>query len=223
MLRYPCLVLDHDDTVVQTERAIGYPYFLDYLRSIRPGTSLTFREYVHLFHNAVFPDVCREKWQFTEEEQAEEYANWQVYRRKVVAPLFPGIGEVIRRQKEAGGLVCVVSLSDREDVLHDYRHHFGFQPDGVYGKELPRHRRKPNPWPVRDIMEKFGLKPEELLMVDDMPLGCHMAREAGVATAYAGWSRPDFPELSTEMKAICAHCFDTPSELETFLFEEKDR
>ena len=27
MLKYPCLVLDHDDTVVQTERAIGYPYF----------------------------------------------------------------------------------------------------------------------------------------------------------------------------------------------------
>ena len=29
MLKYPCLVLDHDDTVVQTERYIGFPYFRD--------------------------------------------------------------------------------------------------------------------------------------------------------------------------------------------------
>ena len=25
MLKYPCLVLDHDDTVVQSEKTIGYP------------------------------------------------------------------------------------------------------------------------------------------------------------------------------------------------------
>ena len=34
MLKYPCLVLDHDDTVVQTEKAIGYPYFRDYIARI---------------------------------------------------------------------------------------------------------------------------------------------------------------------------------------------
>ena len=31
MLKYKCLVLDHDDTVVQTERHIGYPYFKEYI------------------------------------------------------------------------------------------------------------------------------------------------------------------------------------------------
>ena len=116
MLKYPCLVLDHDDTVVQTERAIGYPYFRDYLKKIRPGIDISFREYVHTFHNAVFPDKCRERWQFSEEELAEEYTNWQIYRRTVVAPLYPGIDSVIRRQKAEGGLICVVSLSDREDA-----------------------------------------------------------------------------------------------------------
>ena len=38
MLKYPCLVLDHDDTVVQSERTIGYPFFcyiLDQYRVIR--------------------------------------------------------------------------------------------------------------------------------------------------------------------------------------------
>ena len=218
MLKYPCLVLDHDDTVVQTERAIGYPYFRSFLQKIRPGTDLTFREYVHAFHNGIFPDVCRKMWQFTPEEQAEEYTDWQIYRRETVAPLYPGIESLIRRQKAEGGLICVVSLSDREDVLHDYRHHFGFEPDAVYGKELPRHQRKPEPWPMFDIMERFSLKPSEMLMVDDMPLGRSMAARAGIETVFAAWSRPDFPELMTEMKKICEFSFDSPEELEDFLF-----
>ena len=28
MLKYPCLVLDHDDTVVQSEATVNYPYFV---------------------------------------------------------------------------------------------------------------------------------------------------------------------------------------------------
>ena len=28
MLKYPCLVLDHDDTVVQSEATVNYPFFL---------------------------------------------------------------------------------------------------------------------------------------------------------------------------------------------------
>ena len=218
MLKYCCLVLDHDDTVVQTERAIGYPYFREYLRRIRPGTDITFSEYAHIFHNAIFSDVCRERWNFTEEEQAEEYRDWQIYRRTTVAPLCPGIDSVIRRQREAGGLICVVSLSDKEDVLHDYRHHFGFEPDAVYGKELPRDQRKPNPWPVLEIMNRFDLKPEDMLMVDDMRLGWDMATKAGIETAFAGWSRREFPELMTEMEGICKFSFNSAEELEEFLF-----
>ena len=218
MLKYRCLVLDHDDTVVQTERAIGYPYFREYLRRIRPDTDISFREYAHIFHNAIFSDVCRERWNFTEEEQAEEYRDWQIYRRTTVAPLCPGIDSVIRRQREEGGLICVVSLSDREDVLHDYRHHFGFEPDAVYGKELPRDQRKPSPWPVLEIMKRFDLKPEQMLMVDDMRLGWDMAAKAGIETAFAGWSRRDFPELLTEMEKICKFSFNSAEELEEFLF-----
>ena len=218
MLKYRCLVLDHDDTVVQTERAIGYPYFREYLQKIRPGTDISLEEYIHVFHNAIFPDVCRARWNFNEGELAEEYTNWQIYRRTTVAPLCPGIDSVIRRQKAEGGLVCVVSLSDKEDVLHDYRHHFGFEPDAVYGKELLRDLRKPNPWPVLDILERFSLKPEQMLMVDDMRLGWDMATKAGIDTAFAGWSRRDFPELMTEMEEICKFSFDSAEKLEEFLF-----
>ena len=72
MLKYKCLVLDHDATVAQTERAIGYPYFRNYIERIRPGKTLSFSEYVRDCNNMVFADMCRTRWGFTDEELQEE-------------------------------------------------------------------------------------------------------------------------------------------------------
>jgi hypothetical protein len=119
-MKYKCLVLDHDDTVVQTERCIGYPYFKEYLAKIRPGTELTFRQYVEDCNNMVFADVCRLRWNMTEEEQTQEYQGWKIYYRDHPRPIFPGIDRLIARQKAEGGLVCVASLSRRDDILSDY-------------------------------------------------------------------------------------------------------
>ena len=218
MLKYPCLVLDHDDTVVQTERSIGYPYFLAYLQKIRPGAQLSFQQYVLDCQNMLFPDMCREKWGFTEEEQREEYSGWQEYCRNHIPPIFPGIDRIIRRQKAEGGLVCVASLSSLSNITRDYMHHFGFLPDAIYHNDLPRPQRKPNPFPLEDLMEKFHLEPKDILMVDDMKLGWSMADAVGANTAFAAWSRQDFPELMTEMKRICTFSFDSTEEFEDFLF-----
>lgn len=219
MLRFPCLVLDHDDTVVQTERAIGYPYFRDYIERIRPGMTLSFPEYVRDCNNMVFADMCRARWQFTDAELQEEYLGWKEYSRKNIPPLCPGIDAVIRRQKESGGLVCIASLSTREIIERDFLHHFGFMPDAVYDYDLPADKRKPSPYALLDILERFNLKPEDLLMVDDMKLGWKMAQGVGVCTAFAGWSKADFPELTSEMTMLCNYSFNSAKELEKFLFE----
>ena len=44
MLRYPCLVLDHDDTVVQSERDVNFPFFKYILNEFRPGTAVTLQD-----------------------------------------------------------------------------------------------------------------------------------------------------------------------------------
>lgn len=219
MLKYPCLVLDHDDTVVQTERTIGYPYFRDFIERIRPGKTLSFPEYVGDCNNMVFADMCREKWKFTEAELMEEYLGWKAYSRVHTPEVCKGIGRILKRQKELGGMVFVASLSTREIIERDFLHHFGFLPDAIYDYDLPAEQRKPNPFALTDIMEKYGFRPEQMLMVDDMKLGWHMARQIGVPTAFAGWSKADFPELTEEMRRICDFSFDSTEELEKFLFD----
>lgn len=219
MLKYPCLVLDHDDTVVQTEKTIGYPFFCYILNEFRPGQTISFPEYVHDCHHYGFAEMCRRRWQFTEAELKEEYHRWMDYVMTHIPDIFPGIENVIRRQKEQGGLVCVVSHSSTRNITRDYREHFGIEPDAIYGWDYPEHQRKPNPWPLMDIMERFGLKPEEILVVDDMKLAWQMAQPVGVDVAFAAWGKQEFPELSQEMRQLCRYSFHHPRELEEFLFD----
>ena len=219
MLKYKCLVLDHDDTVVQTEKAIGYPYFKKYIERVRPGHSLTYPEYVADCNNMVFADMCRKKWNFTEAELTEEYLGWKAYSLAHMPPIFPGIDRIIHRQRTEGGLICVASLSSRDNIRRDYEAHFGLQPDAVFDYDLPPEQRKPAPYALVTIMERYGLSQDDILMVDDLKMGWMMAHPLGVSVAFAAWGKQEFPELAEEMRGLCDFSFDSAEELEKFLFD----
>jgi len=218
MLKYPCLVLDHDDTVVQSEATINYPFFCQILDQFRPGKTITLLEYTHGCFHLGFSQMCRQWYGFTEQELVDEYLGWQAYIRTHIPAPYPGIERVIKRQKEAGGLVCVVSHSCTENITRDYRTHFNQLPDVIYGWDYPEHQRKPNPYPLEQIMEKYGFRPEQLLVVDDMKPAWQMASAAGVPIAFAAWGRLEYPEITEEMTALCDFAFHTPKALEDFLF-----
>lgn len=219
MLKYKCLVLDHDDTVVQTLKTLSYPFFCIELEQFRPGETISLEDYVMECHRLGFLDMCRECFHFTEEELALEHRQWMDYIMSNIPDIFPGIDRVIHRQKQEGGILCVVSHSNYENIIRDYRHHFGIEPDAIYGMDRPVHERKPNPWPLQDIMRRFDLSPEEILVVDDMKLSCLMAAPLGVAVAYSGWDDMGVPELREEMQELCAFSFDSVEKFEKFLFE----
>ena len=219
MLKYPCLVLDHDDTVVQSEATINYPYFCYILDQFRPGATITLAEYVEGCCNLGFADMCRKWYGFTEQELVEEYQGWQAYIVDHIPAPFPGIERIIRRQKEAGGLICVVSHSSDRNILRDYKTHFGILPDAIYSWDLPEHLRKPSTFPLEDIMSKYSLTPEQLLVVDDMKPAWEMASKAKVPIAFAAWGRKEYPAIAAEMTTLCDFTFDATEKLEKFLFD----
>lgn len=218
MLKYPCLVLDHDDTVVQSEATINYPYFCYILDQFRPGTKITLKEYTEGCYHLGFVEMCKEKYNFTDAELNEEYLGWKEYIKSHIPSPFPGIKEIIMRQKAAGGLVCVVSHSTRETITRDYRAHFGLQPDEIYGWDYPEHQRKPNPYPLFQIMDKYHLSPADILVVDDMKPAWEMAQKANVEIAFAGWGRQNYPEIVEEMTGLCNYAFHSTKDLSEFLF-----
>ena len=218
MRKYRCLVLDHDDTVVQSMKTLSYPFFLYVLSIFRPGQTMSFEDYVRDCHHYGFAELCRLRFVFTAEELAKEHEMWMGYVLCHTPDPYPGIENIIKQQKAEGGLICVVSHSSMENILRDYDAHFGIPPDAIYGWERPEHERKPNSFPLLDIMERFDLKPEDILVVDDMKLACAMAEPLGIKVAYAGWSGMGVPAIDEEMCSLCDMSFDSIQNFVEFLF-----
>lgn len=219
MPKYRCLVLDHDDTVVQSMKTLSYPFWCMELELFRPGITQSLEDYILECHNRGFASLCRDCFHFTDEELKKEHEMWMEYIMTHTPDPYPGIAEIIHRQKAEGGMICVVSHSHADNILRDYRTHFGLEPDAVYGWELPPHQRKPNPYPLEDIMRRYSLKPEEILVVDDMKLACQMAAPLDIKVAYSGWNGLGILEIEKEMQSMCTYSFDSTEKLYKFLFE----
>ena len=218
MTNVPCLVLDHDDTVVQSESTINYPYFCYILDQFRPGEKISLNDYISSCFHLGFAQLCRQRYHFTDAEMDEEFSGWKAYIKDHIPDPFPGIARVIQRQKEAGGLVCVVSHSAEETILRDYRVHFGIVPDQIFGWDLPEEQRKPNAYPLEQIMKIYHLNANQLLVVDDMKPAWEMAQKANVPIAFAKWGKINCPEICKEMESLCDHSFETATQLEKYLF-----
>ena len=219
MLKYRCLVLDHDDTVVQSMKTLSYPFWCMELEIFRPGVTQSLEDYILECHNRGFAGLCRDCFHFTDEELKKEHGMWMEYIMTHTPDPYPGMDAVIHRQKAEGGLVCVVSHSHKDNIIRDYSTHFNILPDAIYGWELPTEQRKPHPYPLLDIMERYNLKPEEILVVDDMKLACQMATPLGIQVAYSGWNGLGIPEVESEMQQLCDFSFDTTEKLYKFLFD----
>ena len=218
MLKYPCLILDHDDTVVQSETTINYPYFCNILDQFRPGAKITLDEYLLGCYNDGFADMCRNRFDFSDQELIDEYSGWKEYIRTHIPTPYPGMIDIIQRQKEEGGLLCVVSHSSEENIKRDYLNHFGVLPDAIYGWDYPEEQRKPNAFPLLDIMKNFDLSPEDMLVIDDLKPAWEMCKQVNVPIGFAGWSKLQIPQIYSEMRSICNFSFASTKELYEHLF-----
>lgn len=215
-MRYKCLVFDHDDTVVNSTATIHHPCFQEFLDLRRPGMKCSLEHYFLKNFDPGFLPMCREEYGMDEETLQAEMDYWRAYVKNHIPAAYPGIREVMERHKTAGGLICVVSHSMEDNILRDYRENGLPEPDAVYGWGQPVERRKPYPWPLREIMHRFSLKPEELLMIDDLKPGYDMAAACGVPFAGVGWAN-EISEIESFMRANCHVYFKTVAELDAFL------
>ena len=214
-MKYKCLVFDHDDTVVNSTATIHHPCFVEYLKAFYPGESISLEDYFLLNFEPGFVPMCRERYGMTDEDLAFEARYWQDYVKNHIPAAYPGIREIMEKQKAEGGLVCVVSHSFDYNIRRDYAANALPEPDAVYGWERPENQRKPWPFPLEDIMRRFSLRPSELLMIDDLKPGYDMALAAKVDFAAVGWSN-DIAPIEAFMRKNSPY-FKTVPEFAAFL------
>ena len=217
MLNYRCLALDHDDTVVRSEETVNYPSFLEALKVLRPGRTITREEFTRWCFSPGFSALCSDYIGLTPEEIDVQYDMWRSYVATHIPPPYDGLHPILTRWKQEGGLLCVSSHSARENILRDYRLHFDLEPDQIFDWDLGEDRRKPSPYALQEIMRLYDLRPDELLMVDDLKPGYDMAHACGVPFACAGWSHDD-PEIRAFLRRFSDFYLETVQALEPLLF-----
>ena len=110
-MRYQCLVLDHDDTVVNSTASINYPAFVQTLRTLRPDVHMTLDDFFSYSFEPGFGVLCSDILHFSDSEMDFQYRTWLERARTHVPDTFPGMRELLQRYHAAGGHICVVSHS----------------------------------------------------------------------------------------------------------------
>lgn len=217
-MKYRCLIFDHDDTTVNSTAKIHYPSFVEFMKIYRPGIHYSLDDYVRYnFHPGViefFSRICA----LSPKELEEEQQFWFEFAQNHTADAFSGIKEIMDIQRANGGIIAVISHSFAENILKDYRYNNLPEPDIIFGWEQPKEERKPSPIPVQKIMQKYDLKPEEVLVIDDLKPGLDMARAAGVTFAAACWCF-DIPENEEYMRQNADYVFKSVEQLKIHCFE----
>ena len=215
-MRVPCLVLDHDDTVVNSTATVHFPCFQEFLKLYFPQCNYTLEEYFLKNFSPGILELLRDEVGMDDEMLQQEHRFWDAYVQQHVPQCYEGMREILWKHKEAGGLICVVSQSFAKNILRDYRENGLPEPDMVFGWEYPAHQRKPKPYPLEQIMLKTGLNREDLLVVDDLKPGYDMAKACGIKFAAAGWAY-NIPQIEAFMRSNCDLYFRTVGELAEYL------
>lgn len=218
-LKYKCLILDHDDTAVDSTLKIHYPIFIKTMETFRPGEEiLTFEQFMRACFYPGLMDYYTKCLGFTPEECKLEYHMWRDEVAKRSADFYAGLPEILEKYRTAGGVICVSSQSHREIITRDYKSKLGFEPDYIYGSELGEKLCKPATYTVTDVCQKCKIDVRDVLVVDDLRTGLEMAKSAGADFAAAGWSHC-VDEIIGFMKANSKYYLEKTSELEAMLFE----
>jgi len=180
---YKCVALDVDGTLINTEQAIFHS--LGRVLKEELGREFTTEEM------EISIGMLGEHTMalFNVPDPAGALKRWYAYldEARGMNTLYPGVELTVRKLKEAGYTVAVVTSRKRfemddEPLLEPLRAYF----DEVVTADLVE-APKPHPAPLLRLMERQGLKAEEILFVGDTIHDSRCAQNAGVDFVLAGW------------------------------------
>ena len=163
----------------------------------------------HLIHCAVPEGTPEEQ----EKEILAEYRQYYQEHCLVLTAPYPGIPAMLRRLKEAGCVMAVVSNKPDAAVKELNRHFFEGLLVSAIG-ESAEIRRKPAPDTVFEAMRQTGAEPDSSVYIGDSEVDIQTACNAGLPCISVSWGFRSKEELETAGAQLIA---DTPEELEKMI------
>ena len=219
-LKYRGILLDHDDTAVDSTAFIHYPAHVEVMRLLRPGQKPINLEgwFLKNFDPGIMEYLTHEL-RFDEVEIEKEYEVWRDFTTSRTPHFYPGFIDALKTYRKRGGIVAVVSHSEKALIERDYLSQNGptsFVPDVIFGWDYDKNKRKPSLFPVHEIMKTYDLAVDEMLVVDDLKPGVVMAHSANISVAAAGWSHR-IAEIQQYMRDNCIAYMENIAEFKALI------
>jgi phosphoglycolate phosphatase len=127
---------------------------------------------------------------------------------------YPGICAVLSACRKAGIRTAVVSNKAHEMTVRITEHYFGRETfDEILGQKESM-KCKPDPEPIRFLLDKMALRAEDVLYVGDSDVDVRTAQNAGLDFVAAGWG---FRSAEQLREAGAKKIIDRPVELLDYL------
>ena len=185
-MKIKAVIFDFDGTIAATNQLIIDSWQHTYLSRLgRKGNEKdiieSFGEPLEITMAKVFP-------QFDLDETLKIYREFQYKYFKGEVEAFPGMVELIKRLKNEGYKIAVVT-SRKGKTTHEGLDKFGVLKDMevvVTCDDTDIH--KPNPEPILLALERLNVEPSSAIMVGDSIFDTECAKNAGVKSILVDWS-----------------------------------
>lgn len=187
-MKYKCILIDHDDTVVPTSEYIHFPSFKNSLEKLGFKEVITFEEYINYSYDPGFENLMTDILKLNEEKIKFIFDEWNKNTIGQIGIFYEEIKNFLIEFIQKDGIIGVVTHSTKDRIEKDYMYNLKFIPEDIYSWELGKDMRKPSIYPIENIKQKYGLSNEEILVIDDLKPGLIMAKNGKVDFLWAGWA-----------------------------------
>lgn len=132
---------------------------------------MSYEQFVEYNFDPGFYEMCADILHYTPEEIRYQEAEWERAAAVTIPAVYEGLPEILHTYMENGGQnLCVFPFHAKDD-FERLRGGRLPTPELIFDWACPEGKRKPHPYALQETMRILNLKPEELLMVDDLKPG----------------------------------------------------
>lgn len=205
-----CVLFDFDGVIIHSEPIIKAAFTLSYRDVIGEGEPPV-QEYLKHMGDS-FDNIMRKMG--LPSKMYESFSHYSTRLTNLIE-IFPGIEDVLRKLKNRGIKLGLVTGKDRRRTL-ELLNHFDIAIFDVIvagdDVELP----KPHPQPILMALAAVGIAAKDAMMIGDSPNDLISARRAFVESCAVGWGIGSRMELENENPN---YFVDTPDEIMDVLEE----